>query len=239
MPRTIRLCAVIGIGLFLASSDVEARRPKKVRDPVPGALLGSVDSLARENDVADRESLERLADLDELRARIGDGTLVPIRAGRDVAIDDDLGTLDRDNVDLYRHARPWVARFVADLGKDFRRTLGRRLVVASLVRTDAYQQELIKINSSAAAGLTLETRSTHLTGSTVDISTKGLSRREVRWLRRRLLAFEAGGKIQATEERHTKCFHVMVFPGYAGIRPIPPLPPPRPSLPGDHDCTRR
>ena len=236
MSSAIRTAAIVSF--LLAASSADARRPRRAVLPVPAPLVGSSDSLARENEFADDEMLPRIADLDELRRMIGDGTLVAVKESRHIVFDKDLGILDPGHAELYRCARPWVAKFLADFGPEARRALGRRLVIASLVRTEPYQSDLVKINSSAAAGTTPETRSTHLTGSTVDISTKGLSWRQIRWLQRRLLAFEDAGRVQATQERHTRCFHVMVFPGYGGVRPPKPVKPST-ALPNDHQCTPR
>lgn len=210
---------IVMLAAFVLASTEAAPKPKRHRDPVPFELIGSEESLAVENRKIDAEGLERFADLDALRLHVALGSIVPVEESRWVAFDRDLGSLDPENVLLYRHARPWTAAFIADLGRETRRKFGRRLEIASLVRTETYQRQLVLINSSAATGATPETRSSHVTGSTFDISTERMPRAMKKWLRRRLLALERQGLIQATEERYTRCFHVMVFPGYRDLWP--------------------
>ena len=56
--------------------------------------------------------------------------------------------------------------------------------------------------------------SPHLTGATIDIAKDGLSRAEIAWMRRRLLALEAAGKIDVEEEFQQACFHITVYKSY-------------------------
>jgi hypothetical protein len=57
--------------------------------------------------------------------------------------------------------------------------------------------------------------SPHLTGATIDIAKSPLSREEIGWMRSRLLALEAAGKIDVEEEFQQSCFHITVYKSYA------------------------
>jgi D-alanyl-D-alanine dipeptidase len=99
------------------------------------------------------------------------------------------------------------------LGETHRR-FGGRCFITSLTRTLAYQRSVQKAYPRAAAdGNSPSRRSSHLTGSTVDIAFREMPAKARPWLRRRLLALETAQAVQATEER--LCFHVMVFPDYS------------------------
>jgi hypothetical protein len=57
--------------------------------------------------------------------------------------------------------------------------------------------------------------SPHLTGATVDIAKSGLSRKEMLWMRNKLLAYQNAGVIDVEEEFHQRCFHITVYKNYA------------------------
>ena len=64
-----------------------------------------------------------------------------------------------------------------------------------------------------SAGRAWWKQSSHLTGSTVDISYKDISPESKAWLERKLRQMERQGLVEATEEHGSQaCFHVMVFP---------------------------
>ena len=184
-----------------------------------GVLAGSPAALATENRVADQHDLTRLSDVTQLRRFIGAGLLVKIASTQWYFIDETLGEIDSANVALYAHARPWVKVFLDDLATDSARPQGLRLKITSLVRTVEYQQRLRKRYPAATSATEPGRRSSHLTGSTVDISTKDMSEEGKAWLRKQLASFERRGLMQATEEKGTSlCFHVMVFPEYPSKR---------------------
>ncbi len=79
----------------------------------------------------------------------------------------------------------------------------------------------MEINGNAAPAVG-DLVSPHLTGATIDIAKKGMSRSEVEWMRRRLLALEDAGKIDAEEEFHQACFHITVYKTYAPARTMRP-----------------
>lgn len=192
-------------------------------------LRGSKAALAAENRAADRHKLRRYAHSEEVRADIKRGELVLLADASGYYADESVGEFGVVERELYLHVRPWTKTFLDDLSMDLNMHLTKvgadveLLKLTSLVRTVAYQ-ELIKLRyANAAPGDTAETRSSHLTGATVDISTKDLSPRALRWLRHRIAKLERRGFILATEERgrggtakrpSSTCFHVMVLPNY-------------------------
>jgi hypothetical protein len=181
----------------------------------PVELRGSPTSLARENQVADQWHLQRYKDAAELRAAEGAGQLVPVRSHGSVTVADDIGDLDKANAEAYRYARPWVAWFLDDLVADPSFPKGADFKVTSLVRSEVYQRRVLKVSLTAAKGNTPMRRSSHLTGSTVDITTKDMPDPLKAWMRKALLNLERKGLVQATEEQFgSLCFHVMVFPNY-------------------------
>src|SRR6185437_5713778 len=81
---------------------------KRGRLIMPPPLKGSREILLRQNEVADREGLDRIqndADLRDMRTR---GMLVSLPVNRAMQVDDRLPS-DR------RFCRPWTARFLANL----------------------------------------------------------------------------------------------------------------------------
>ena len=60
--------------------------------------------------------------------------------------------------------------------------------------------------------------SPHLTGATVDIAKKGLSRAEIAWMRRQLADLQTAGKIDVEEEFKQSCFHITVYKSYVPAR---------------------
>jgi hypothetical protein len=80
-----------------------------------------------------------------------------------------------------------------------------------------YQKRLMEINGNAAPAEG-DIVSPHLTGATIDIAKDGLSRDEIAWMRRRLLALQTAGKIDVEEEFRQACFHITVYKSYAPPR---------------------
>ena len=77
-----------------------------------------------------------------------------------------------------------------------------------------YQKPLDGDQRQRSPGLEGDIVSPHLTGATIDIAKDGLSRAEIAWMRRRLLALETAGKIDVEEEFRQACFHITVYKSY-------------------------
>jgi len=188
--------------------DVSLRR---IRLVMPPPLVGSHESLARQNEKSDAEGLERIEDEDDLADRITHKLLVPLPASTALTVNGNLPV-------NHRYCRPWTAVFLADLARSHDAEFHRPLEVSSAVRTVEYQKRLMGTNGNAAAAEG-EIVSPHLTGATIDIAKNGLSRQEMAWMRTRLLALEQAGKIDVEEEFQQACFHITVYKNYVPPRP--------------------
>jgi hypothetical protein len=177
------------------------------RGAMPAPLRGSLESLERQNEKLEAEGLERIEDETDLANRIADGVLVPVPESSGLTINAALPA-------EHRYCRPWTARFLANLAHAHDAAFHRPLEVSSAVRTVAYQRRLMWTNGNAAPAEG-DVVSPHLTGATVDIAKSGMSRSELAWMRRQLLALEDAGKIDVEEEFHQSCFHITVYKTYA------------------------
>ena len=180
------------------------------RGAMPGPLRGSHESLERQNARVDADGLERIEDETDLADRIAHKLLVPIPASSALAVNAGLPA-------THRYCRPWTARFLSDLARAHYAQFHRPLEVSSAVRTVEYQRRLMERNGNAAPAEG-DLVSPHLTGATIDIAKKGLSRDQIAWMRRRLLALETAGKIDVEEEFQQACFHITVYKSYAPPR---------------------
>jgi hypothetical protein len=183
--------------------------------PMPPPLRGSFESLARQNEMAEAEGLDRILDENDLVDRIEQHQLVPLPASVSLMVNTSLPP-------AHRYCRPWTARFLADFARAHTARFGRPLLVSSAVRTVEYQKRLMRINGNAAAAEG-DIVSPHLTGATIDIAKGTMSRQEVGWVRSWLLPLQSAGKLDVEEEFQQACFHITVYKTYA-----PPLPLPAP-----------
>ena len=172
----------------------------------PSPLRGSHESLERQITRLDAECFERIEDESDLADRIARKLLVPIPASSALTVNPELSA-------THRYCRPWTALFLADLARAHDAAFHRPLEVSSAVRTMEYQKRLMEINGNAAPAEG-DIVSPHLTGATIDIAKDGLSRAEIAWMRRRLLALETAGKIDVEEEFRQACFHITVYKSY-------------------------
>ncbi len=171
------------------------------------SLRGSPYSMERQNSIADRENLSRIKDKAEIeKFRVG-GLLVPIPN------DPNSVVVDSRLEEHRRLCRPWAVKFLKDLGARFQKEFKKPLRVNSCVRDIKTQRELQRTNSNAAATKGPKA-SVHLTGSAVDITRIGLTKKEQNFIRSRLLINEKKGLIEATEENRQRVWHVMVFKTY-------------------------
>ena len=191
------------------------------RGGMPAPLYGTLASLQRQNDRLEAEGLERIEDNDDLEGRIAHKLLVPLPASSGLIVNPNL-TADR------RYCRPWTALFLADLARAHNTLFHRPIQVNSAVRTVEYQRRLMEINGNAAPAEG-DLVSPHLTGATVDIAKERLTRREIAWMRTRLLALQNAGKIDVEEEFHQACFHITVYKSYVPPKPQRPATKARPA----------
>lgn len=169
-------------------------------------LKGSFASQEKQNYEADKYELERIESSEHLENMKRDGSLVRIPEIRGVVVDPRLE-------EQFRWVRPWTAKFLESLGKEFYSRFRNSIQINSAARTVEYQMQLTFLNKNAAAPWGIR-RSSHLTGATVDIGKMTLRPSELAWLRKRLKHFEGQDVVEATEEHQQLVFHVMVFKHY-------------------------
>jgi hypothetical protein len=182
------------------------------RGAMPRPLYGTLASLDRQNQRLEAEGLERIEDESDLEARIASGLLVRVPVSDALSVNEDLP-------ETHRYCRPWTARFLKDLAQEHEVVFHKPLEVSSAVRTVEYQRRLMATNGNAAPAHG-DVVSPHLTGATVDIAKKDMSRKEIAWMRERLLAIEDTGKIDVEEEFQQACFHITVYENYAPSRTL-------------------
>lgn len=177
------------------------------RIPLPvSPLKGSLESLTRQNERMEADGLERILDEEDLAARIEQKLLVPLPISESLAVNSDL-------TENHRYCRPWTADFLTDLAVEHAAQFHKPFIVSSAVRTVEYQHHLMRRNHNAAAAEG-DVVSPHLTGGTIDIAKSGMSRKELIWMRNRLLAMQVEGKIDVEEEFRQPCFHITVYKNY-------------------------
>jgi hypothetical protein len=179
-------------------------------------LVGSHESLVRQNERTEADGLERIEDDTQLNELRRQKALVPVPVSLQLRVNEGL-PLNR------RYCRPWTATFLVDLARAHALRFRRSLQVNSAVRTVEYQRHLMSVNGNAAPA-DGDIASPHLSGATIDIAKKGLSMSEISWMRAYLLPLEQAGKIDVEEEFYQSCFHITVYKSYA--------PQAKPGLPG-------
>ena len=194
------------------------------RGSIPQPLRGSYESLVRQNDKTENDNLERIQDDEDLADRIARGMLVPVPASQKLAVNQNLP-------ENRRYCRPWTAAFLSDLARAHSSAFRRPIFVSSAVRTVDYQKTLMATNGNAADAEG-DIASPHLTGATIDLAKKGMTRQQVGWLRHWLLPLQQAGKIDVEEEFRQSCFHITVYKSYQSeaTTPAPAAQPASPSV---------
>jgi len=169
-------------------------------------LKGTRDILIHQNIMADEDGLPRIKDDDQLIQMEKSGDLVKIPSSNELLIASSLP-------ENRRYCREWTADFLRDISNNFYHEFGKPLQVNSAVRTVQIQKKLIRHNSNAA-GIEGDSASPHLTGQAVDIAKKGLTRKELIWMRQYLLNVRNSGNIDVEEEFHQSVFHISVYHTY-------------------------
>ena len=167
---------------------------------------GSRESLLRQNARIDEDSLERIQDDEQLNALVESHALVPLPENRYVTCASNLP-------DDRRYSRPWTVSFLNDIGHKYYTLFQTNLQVNSAVRTVEVQHKLLRWNSNAAAE-TGELASPHLSGAAVDIYKRGMTRKQLAWMRNYLLELQNDGLLDAEEEFRQPVFHITVYRQY-------------------------
>lgn len=193
----VLLIVILGMSIHAPAEARTCKRPTI-------SLRGTPQSLAYQNCMADRLDYSRIKDDKQLKRFVRAGLLVPLRESRYVKMDGRLKG-------KYRYVRPETRRFVEQIGRRFYAEFGKPLWVNSAARTVEYQRRLTRNNPNAARGGKKDSRSSHLTGATIDFGKKKLTQRQLAWLRNRLLMNERVGRAETTEEFGQAVFHIMVL----------------------------
>jgi uncharacterized protein DUF5715 len=181
----------------------------------------SRDSLLRQNEEIDRLDLPRIADDEELEDLKAREELVPILESQSLRFDP---RLDRSR----RYCRPWAREFVEDLSAAYYREFRSQIQVNSAVRTVKIQRKLRRRNRNAAPEYG-ETASSHLAGVTLDLQRRGMTKKQVKFMRAYLFYLHSLGLVEPEEERRQWVFHVMVSDRYHEWRQSQTLFPVEPS----------
>lgn len=190
---------------------------KRGRLIMPPPLKGSHEILLHQNEVADRDGLQRVQDDNDLENMRRQNMLVALPVSSGLQVDERL-PVNR------RYCRPWTAQFLATMSRAYYERFHTPLQVNSAVRTVEFQQHLIRVNGNAAPAEG-DTASPHLTGQAIDLAKHGLSLSQIAWMRGYLLPLIQEGKIDVEEEFQQACFHISVYKKY-----LPPASVPRRSI---------
>lgn len=169
-------------------------------------LRANRNSQVIQNKRADADDLSRMKDVAMVRRFTNAGLLVPVPHQTN-------HYYTRYIPGKYRYLRPWSKLFLDRLSSQYHRRFGKKMRITSMVRTVALQNSLRKRNSNAASPYGPK-RSSHLTGATLDISKKGMTASEIRWMRQVLDSIKKKGYLYAVEEFNQPTFHIMVYRNY-------------------------
>lgn len=179
---------------------------KRGRLIVPPPMKGSHEILLRQNQVADRDGLDRIRDDEDIVELRGQRLLVAVPTNAALVVDERLPA-------NRRYCRPWTAQFLTVLSRAYYERFHTPLQVNSAVRTVEFQHRLLRTNGNAAPAEG-DTASPHLTGQAVDLAKHGLSLTQIAWLRGYLLPLVQQGKVDVEEEFQQSCFHISVYKKY-------------------------
>ena len=179
-------------------------KPHRHRVPWHPVFPPSRASLLAQNAEIDALGLERIQDDAQLSGLIERHALLSIEETKFLK----LGRIPENR----RYCRPWTRNFLEDLSLNFYMEFARPLILTSAVRTVRVQRRLLRWNKNAAPAHG-ETASSHLAGTAVDISWRGLTRDQILWLENYLT--EIKDSVIVEEERRQPCFHIMVRVTYS------------------------
>jgi hypothetical protein len=155
------------------------------------SLMGSRESLLRQNEEAQGHDFTYLRTSADVRGFVSQGLLVRLRGNSDYQI--------ASGYVSFPYARPEVKLFVERLSDQYHEACGERLVVTSLTRPLTRQPP----NASHL--------SVHPTGMAADLRRSNRASCRL-WLEDTLLLLEGRGVVEATREQHPPHYHVTLFP---------------------------
>jgi Family of unknown function (DUF5715) len=208
---------IAAISPVLSAVELEALRTRVIA-LLYTPLLGSHDSLVRQNQRAEQDGLMRIEDDSDIQRQVTAKQLVALPADSGLRVDERL-PVNR------RYTRPWTARFLLDLARAHFERFGTALQINSAVRTVEFQKRLLRTNGNAAPAAG-DDSSSHLMGGTVDIAKKPMTSTEMAWMRGFLAPLQVAGLIDVEEEFQQACFHIAVYKAYS---PHPTAPAAKPA----------
>ena len=169
-------------------------------------VRGSRESLLRQNVRIDEDSLERIQDDDQLAQLVEARELTPLPENQYIGVASNLP-------EERRYARPWTGSFLKDIGRSYYTMFHQPLQVNSAVRTVEVQHKLLRRNHNAAPE-SGELASPHLSGAAIDINKRGMTRKQLTWMRNYLLELQNQGLLDTEEEFRQPVFHITVYKQY-------------------------
>ena len=197
-PLTL-ICLLLSLVTF---SGATSRR--KHHHQYPRSPLATHEAQIEQNQVIERLHLSRIKDDKQLHAMVLSGDLVSIPETLALSIDPRLPK-------NRRYCRIWSLQLIQELARQYKERFGYPLMVTSAVRTVQVQIRLLRINHNAAKAHG-EEASSHLTGATIDVSRKNMTKEENRWMEDALLLYSVEGRVIFIEEHGQLCFHVFCIP---------------------------
>lgn len=165
------------------------------------ALKPSHASLLLQNVMIDQMGLERIGDERRLSYLVETDRLEALPIIDAVQIAPSLPS-------NRRYVLPMVNSFLVKLASEYYAEFHQPLQVDSAVRPVTVQKWLRRHNASAAP-IHGETASSHIAGTTVDLS-RHMSTKQTRWMELRLFYYQEARKLILVEEERY-CYHIMVI----------------------------
>lgn len=180
--------------LLLVASAFARRHPK----PDTRLFVPCVEAAEAQTRVSQETGLTRIKNDRELQEMVKSGALVPLEG---VRVDPRLPT-------NRRYVRPWTRDVISALSAEFSARFSTPLTVTSAVRPESVQRRLRRWNRNAAPA----TVSSHPTGTTVDVTRRGMTQEQVRFVEDALLNLAMLNRVIVLEEKRQPCFHIFVIP---------------------------
>lgn len=197
-------------------------------------VFGNSQALEKQNYVIDFWNLERVEDEQDLRLLVAANRLVPVHpSGLGYYIDRHLSKkthfariFTKESIEqladaFYNATQAGKIRFVTNPQTDqVKRIISgkiRRLKITGLVRDRQYQAKLVRRLPKGQAASDKDgprCQSSHLAGTTFDLSVRDLATEEICWIQEYLYQKHNAYLISVIWEEKSKVFHVMVFPSF-------------------------
>jgi hypothetical protein len=170
----------------------------------PRILISDNASLQRQNEIINQYGLPRIRDMKELEQYL----LPPPFFVK--VVSPYLDVVDKVGGYAILPTRDFALMF----GERFHKTFHKNIKITSILRPCVVQKIIFEKGESVADCETPGSQSTHLTGIAFDISRLPFGYRELRWVRKELVAYKKQGKIDAYEEIWNNAFHITVCPNW-------------------------